>query len=48
MADTYTFQDIFQYVDTAVTNYVTDGAANAAGALAGVGQTLLIIYGHLE
>lgn len=44
MADTYTFQDIFQYVDTAVTNYVTDGAANAAGALAGVGQTLLIIY----
>lgn len=44
MADTYTFQDIFQYVDTAVANYVTDGAASAAGALSGFGKTLLILY----
>lgn len=41
---TYTFQDIFQYVDAAVTSYVTAGAANAAGALTGFATSLVAIY----
>lgn len=44
MANTYTFQDAFQYVDAAVSNYVTTGAANAAGALTSFATTLAVIY----
>lgn len=44
MANTYTFQDIFQYVNTAVSKYVTDGAAYAAGSIQDFAHTLLIIY----
>lgn len=42
--NSFMFQDIFQYVDLAVTRYVTDGAANAAGAIQDTATTLLIIY----
>lgn len=40
----YTFQDIFQYADSAVNTYVLDGAASAAASLQDVSHTLLIIY----
>jgi type IV secretion system protein VirB6 len=38
------FQDILQHVDGAVSHYVTDGAAAAAGATQSVAYTLLIIW----
>lgn len=43
MAD-YTFQDIFQYADSAVNSYVIDGAASAAESLQSVSHSLLLIY----
>lgn len=43
MAD-YTFQDIFQYADSAVNSYVVDGAASAAASLQNVSHSLLLIY----
>ncbi len=41
---TLTFQDAFQYIDAAVSKYVTDGAAAAAGSIQDFAHTLLIIY----
>lgn len=41
---TYTFQDVFQYADAAVSKYVTDGAAAVAGSIQSVTYTLLAIY----
>lgn len=41
---TFTFQDIFQFADDAMSKYVLDGAMAAADSLKDVSRTMLILY----
>lgn len=43
-AQIHIFEDAFTYLEAATTKYMTDGAANVAGALQSTAYTLLMIY----